>query len=46
MFSPEDETTQHARGKKIKILLPIIVNEKRYEYQFVFEINNIDLYAG
>lgn len=41
MFSPEDETTQHASGKKIKILLPIIVNEKRYEYQFVFEIDNI-----
>ena len=41
MFSPEDETTQHASGKKIKILLPIIINEKRYEYQFVFEIENI-----
>lgn len=39
-FSPEDESTQHASGNKIQILLPVIVNEKRYEYQFVFEIDN------
>lgn len=41
LYSPEDEASQHPDGKKIQVLLPIIVNEKRYEYQFVFEIENI-----
>ncbi len=37
-FSPEDESIKHASGKKIQILLPAVVNETRYEYQFIFEI--------
>lgn len=41
LYSPEDESTKHPNGKKIQILLPVIINEKRYEYQFVFEIENI-----
>lgn len=41
LYSPEDEASQHPDGKKIQVLLPVIVNEKRYEYQFVFEIENI-----
>ena len=41
LYSPEDESTKRPNGKKIQVLLPIIVNEKRYEYQFVFEIDKI-----
>lgn len=41
LYSPEDESTKHPNGKKIQVLLPIIVNEKRYEYQFEFKIDNI-----
>ncbi len=41
LYSPEDEASKHPDGKKIQVLLPIIVNEKRYEYQFVFEIEDI-----
>lgn len=41
LYSPEDESTKHPNGKKIQVLLPVIINEKRYEYQFVFEIENI-----
>ena len=41
LYSPEDESTKHPNGKKIQILLPVIINEKRHEYQFVFEIENI-----
>ena len=41
LFSPEDETTQRPSGRNIKILLPVIVNEKRLEYQFVFDIDHI-----
>ena len=41
LYSPEDESTKHSNGKKIQVLLPVIINEKRYEYQFVFEIENI-----
>lgn len=40
-YSPEDEASQRPDGKKIQVLLPIIVNEKRYEYLFVFEITKI-----
>lgn len=40
-YSPEDESTQHPNGKVIQVLLPVIINEKRYEYQFKFEIENI-----
>lgn len=43
-YSPEDEASQRPDGKKIQVLLPIIVNEKRYEYQFVFEIEKISFY--
>lgn len=42
LYSPEDESTKHPNGKKIQVLLPIIVNEKRYEYQFVFEISKMN----
>ena len=42
VFSPDDETTKRPSGRKIQVLLPVIVNEKRYEYQFVFEIEKID----
>ena len=41
LYSPEDEASQRPDGKKIQVLLPIIISEKRYEYQFVFEIDNI-----
>lgn len=41
LYSPEDESTKHPNGKKIQVLLPVIINEKKYEYQFVFEIENI-----
>ena len=41
LYSPDDETSQHPDGEKIQILFPVIINEKRYEYQFVFEIDNI-----
>lgn len=41
LYSPEDESTKHPNGKKIQVLLPVIVNEKRYEYQFVFEIEKM-----
>jgi len=41
LYSPEDESAKHPNGKKIQVLLPVIINEKRYEYQFVFEIENI-----
>lgn len=41
-YSPEDEASQRPDGQKIQVLLPIIVNEKRYEYQFVFEIQKIN----
>ena len=44
LYSPEDEASQRPDGKKIQVLLPIIVNEKRYEYQFVFEIEKISFY--
>ncbi len=44
LYSPEDEASQRPDGLKIQILLPIIVNEKRYEYQFVFEIDKINFY--
>ncbi len=40
-YSPEDEASQRPDGTKIQVLLPIIVNEKRYEYLFVFEITKI-----
>ncbi len=40
-YSPEDEASQRPDGQKIQVLLPIIVNEKRYEYQFVFQIEKI-----
>lgn len=53
LYSPEDELTKHPNGKKIQVLLPVIINEKRYEYQFVFEIDsiryglmNFDYYKG
>lgn len=42
LYSPEDESTKHPNGKKIQVLLPVIINEKRYEYQFVFEIEYIN----
>ena len=41
LYSPEDESTKQPNGKKIQVLLPVIINEKRYEYQFMFEIENI-----
>lgn len=41
LYSPEDESAKHPNGKKIQVLLPVVINEKRYEYQFVFEIVNI-----
>ena len=44
LYSPEDEVSQRPDGQKIQVLLPIIVNEKRYEYQFVFEIEKIYFY--
>lgn len=43
-YSPEDEASQRPDGKKIQILLPIIINEKRYEYQFIFEIEKINFF--
>ena len=44
LFSPEDESTKHPNGKKIQVLLPVIINEKKYEYQFVFEINEMKFF--
>lgn len=41
LYSPEDESIKHPIGKKIQVLLPVIINEKKYEYQFIFEIENI-----
>ena len=41
LYSPEDESTKHPNGKKIQVLLPVIVSEKRYEYLFEFEIESI-----
>lgn len=43
-YSPEDEASQRPDGKKVQVLLPIIVNEKKYEYQFVFEITKISFF--
>ena len=40
-YSPEDEASQRPDGKKVQILLPVVINEKRYEYLFVFEIEKI-----
>ena len=40
-YSPEDEASQRPDGKKIQVLFLINVNEKKYEYLFVFEINKI-----
>lgn len=42
MFSPNDKNIQSHSGKIIQFLLPIVINEKRYEYLFSFEISNIN----
>lgn len=44
LYSPEDEASQRPDGQKIQVLIPIIVNEKRYEYLFVFEIEKFSFY--
>lgn len=42
MYSPEDNQSNNLHGIKVQVLFPVMINEKRIEYNFIFKLDHIE----